>query len=75
MPTYTYKCDNCGSEYDTFESMSAPTEKPCIEEWADPCEDDDCDEPHWGACPGTMRRVFKLGQRPIIRGGTPKFHK
>ncbi len=29
MPTYGYECNNCGFEFDKFQSMSAPVLKKC----------------------------------------------
>jgi predicted nucleic acid-binding Zn ribbon protein len=68
MPTYFYKCD-VGHELEDFEPMSAPTTRPCKE-----CEDAAVltHSPVSGS--GMMERVFKVGQPPIIKGGTPKFH-
>lgn len=29
MPTYTYKCDECGHEFEEIQSFSAPTVSKC----------------------------------------------
>jgi len=31
MPTYDYRCDNCGHEFEAFESMSASPKRKCPE--------------------------------------------
>ncbi|MDO4570368.1 MAG: zinc ribbon domain-containing protein [Planctomycetia bacterium] len=29
MPTYSYKCDSCGSEFEKIESFHSPTQTTC----------------------------------------------
>ncbi|MBC8202817.1 MAG: zinc ribbon domain-containing protein [Planctomycetes bacterium] len=29
MPTYEYRCDGCGHEFELFQQMSAPVKKKC----------------------------------------------
>ena len=31
MPTYDYRCDGCGHEFELFQQMSAPVKKKCPE--------------------------------------------
>ena len=31
MPTYEYRCDACGFEFELFQQMSAPTKRKCPE--------------------------------------------
>jgi putative FmdB family regulatory protein len=31
MPTYDYECDNCGHEFELFQSISEPVKKKCPE--------------------------------------------
>ena len=31
MPTYEYRCDACGHEFELFQQMSAPTKRKCPE--------------------------------------------
>lgn len=53
MPTYDYRCEECGHEFEVFQSMSAPK--------LEDCPADDCD--------GRVKRLLGTGAGLIFKGG------
>ena len=76
VPTYNYRCPQ-GHELEVFEPITSPTERVCEEcpKQTVPCPDGKpgCIVLHQE--PVMMKRFIKSTQPPIIKGGTPRFHK
>ena len=67
MPTYCYVCPACGDETEDFHSMDEDEdENPVV------CRQ--CWDNHFGDFT-IMRKVIAPVSRPIVRNGTPRFHR
>lgn len=58
MPTYEYICEKCGHEFETFQSISAPTLKTCPQEL--------CAKKKWGR--GKVKKKIGAGAGLIFKG-------
>lgn len=58
MPTYQYKCTDCGQEFDFFQSMSSET----LTKWPNEIEG------HSPNCPGNVKRKISSGSGVVLKG-------
>ena len=59
MPTYEYRCEKCGHEFETARSISAPPLKTCPE--------DLCAKKKWGR--GKVIKKISAGTGLLFKGG------
>lgn len=59
MPTYEYRCEKCGHEFETFQSISATPLKSCPE--------DLCARKKWGR--GKVTKKISAGGGLLFKGG------
>ena len=59
MPTYEYRCEKCGHEFETTRSMSAPALKICPQEL--------CPRKKWGR--GRVVKKISAGTGLLFKGG------
>lgn len=59
MPTYEYRCEKCGHEFEAFQSISAAPLKTCPE--------DLCARKKWGR--GKVAKMISAGAGLLFKGG------
>lgn len=58
MPTYEYRCEKCGQNFEAFQSMKDPAYKVCPKEL--------CRQPEWEQ--GPVKRLLGTGAGLIFKG-------